>query len=239
MPGDASGGLDGVQLRALTTDFHEPGFVATLNGENALGFWFQLSDDDRRQAGVPWGPANPQALNRYSYVLNAPVKATDPSGHSASIDLDSNSTDQFNRTQSQRFKNDLDTQVNNIWNVGITIGVIGAGFAGAAAVFLAVPPLTAAGGAIGGVALAVITASVVKEGQRVSGMISDAQGFLDKNGGGKMSISVNDDGSVIVEAFSNQPNTNGKNYVRLTTNVNGWSRRYLESVINGYHDSPA
>jgi RHS repeat-associated protein len=27
------------------------------------------------------GPSNPQALNRYSYVLNDPIKYTDPSGH--------------------------------------------------------------------------------------------------------------------------------------------------------------
>ncbi|MCP4252170.1 MAG: hypothetical protein GY775_01960, partial [Candidatus Scalindua sp.] len=26
-------------------------------------------------------PTNPQALNRYSYVLNNPLKYTDPSGH--------------------------------------------------------------------------------------------------------------------------------------------------------------
>ena len=81
VPSSASGGLDGVALKGLTTDFHEPGFVATLNGENALGFWFDLSGEAKRNAGVPWGPANPQALNRYSSVLNAPVKATDPSGH--------------------------------------------------------------------------------------------------------------------------------------------------------------
>ena len=81
VPSSASGGLDGVQLKGLTTDFHEPGFVATLNGENARGFWFELSGDDRRQAGVPWGPANPQALNRYSYVLNNPISCSDPSGH--------------------------------------------------------------------------------------------------------------------------------------------------------------
>ncbi|WP_083755906.1 hypothetical protein [Methanosarcina acetivorans] len=28
-------------------------------------------------------PYNPQALNRYSYALNNPVKYTDPSGHIA------------------------------------------------------------------------------------------------------------------------------------------------------------
>jgi hypothetical protein len=47
----------------LTVDFHELGFVATANGENAFraqkGFWFQLSGDDRQQAKSPWGPANP------------------------------------------------------------------------------------------------------------------------------------------------------------------------------------
>ena len=64
-------------------DFHEVGFGAALNGENGQPFWFQMSDQQRQQAGSPWGPANPQALNRYSYVLNGPMKATDPSGHSA------------------------------------------------------------------------------------------------------------------------------------------------------------
>jgi hypothetical protein len=62
-------------------DFHQPGFVATANGENAFraekGFWFQLGDDDRQQAKSPWGPANPQALNRYAYVLNNPVRYFD------------------------------------------------------------------------------------------------------------------------------------------------------------------
>jgi RHS repeat-associated protein len=90
VPGAASGagggaatlGLDGFsQLKVLTVDFHEPGFVATLNGENQQRFWFQMSDDERRQAGRPWGPANPQALNRYSYVLNNPLRYLDPTGH--------------------------------------------------------------------------------------------------------------------------------------------------------------
>jgi hypothetical protein len=73
------------QLTPLTVDFHEPGFVAAANGENAFraekGFWFQLGDDDRQQAKRPWGPANPQALNRYAYVLNNPVRYVDPTGH--------------------------------------------------------------------------------------------------------------------------------------------------------------
>ncbi|OQA22086.1 MAG: Peptidase family M23 [Chloroflexi bacterium ADurb.Bin360] len=33
-------------------------------------------------------PANPQSFNRYSYVLNSPLKYTDPSGHKACLDTD-------------------------------------------------------------------------------------------------------------------------------------------------------
>jgi RHS repeat-associated protein len=81
VPGNAAGGMDGVALKGLTVDFHEPGFVGQIAGENNLPFWFQLSGEQRQQAGSPWGPVNPQALNRYSYVQNNPLKYTDPSGH--------------------------------------------------------------------------------------------------------------------------------------------------------------
>jgi RHS repeat-associated protein len=74
-------------LRPLTVDFHERSFVEGLNKENDLtlqkGFWFQLSaevkqDQDTKQQ---WGPQNAQALNRYTYVLNNPLRYIDPSGH--------------------------------------------------------------------------------------------------------------------------------------------------------------
>ncbi len=94
VPGMASGqggmaatlGQDtGTALRPLTVDFHELGIVIGVAGENAFtqeaGFWFQLSDQDRRRAKVDSGPGNPQALARYSYVLNNPLRYTDPSGH--------------------------------------------------------------------------------------------------------------------------------------------------------------
>jgi len=94
VPGNASGkggkaatlGQDGgAALRPLTVDFHESGFAATLAREDyftqAKGFWFQLSGQDRRQAKVDTEPSNPQALNRYSYVLNIPLSYTDPTGH--------------------------------------------------------------------------------------------------------------------------------------------------------------
>jgi hypothetical protein len=73
--------MDGVAVKPLTVGFHETQFLPKLNQENRLGFWFQLSDKQRQQTGSPWGPSNPQALNRYSYVLNNPLKYTDPSGH--------------------------------------------------------------------------------------------------------------------------------------------------------------
>jgi hypothetical protein len=73
--------MDGVALKGLTVDFHEPDFVSTLNSENQQPFWFEMSREQKQQAGSPWGPANPQALNRYAYVQNNPLKWTDPSGH--------------------------------------------------------------------------------------------------------------------------------------------------------------
>jgi len=94
VPGSASGkggaaatlGQDGgAALRPLTVDFHEPGFASAIALENAStqakGFWFQMSGQDRQQAKADTGPGNPQALNRYSYVLNNPLRYTDPTGH--------------------------------------------------------------------------------------------------------------------------------------------------------------
>jgi hypothetical protein len=73
--------MDGVAIKPLTVSFSEPGFIAKLNQENQFGPWFTLSDKKQQQLGSPMGPQNPQALNRYSYVLNNPVRYTDPTGH--------------------------------------------------------------------------------------------------------------------------------------------------------------
>ena len=73
--------MDGIALKPLTVDFHEPGFVAKLSSENQFGPWFTLSDKEKQQLGSPMGPQNPQSLNRYSYVLNNPITGMDPSGH--------------------------------------------------------------------------------------------------------------------------------------------------------------
>ena len=80
VPGNASGGMAGIAYKPLTVDVHEPGFVAKIAQENQFGPWYMLSDKEKQQLGAPWGPANPQALNRYSYVLNNPMRWTDPGG---------------------------------------------------------------------------------------------------------------------------------------------------------------
>jgi pyocin large subunit-like protein len=81
---------DKASIVPLTVDFHEPQFLAQLNAENRYtlehGFWFQLSADEKREDKVQRGPLNPQALNRFSYVLGNPLKYTDPTGHIAGVD---------------------------------------------------------------------------------------------------------------------------------------------------------
>jgi hypothetical protein len=74
--------MEGISLKALTVDFHEPGFVSKRAQEHQVAPWFQLSDDEKQQLGRSWGPANPQALNRYAVARNNPLRYTDPTGHS-------------------------------------------------------------------------------------------------------------------------------------------------------------
>lgn len=82
--GGAGGTVGAWQNSKLTVDFHESGFASSAAQENALtlqkGFWFQLSSQDASNVD-PFGPNNPQALNRYAYVLNNPLRYTDPTGH--------------------------------------------------------------------------------------------------------------------------------------------------------------
>ena len=77
--------MDGVAVKPLTVSFHEGDFLEKVNQENTLGFWFQLDEAQQEELGNTWGPENLQALNRYSYVLNNPLKYTDPSGHNPYI----------------------------------------------------------------------------------------------------------------------------------------------------------
>jgi hypothetical protein len=52
-----------------------------LHAEIDAGPWFALSDEQRAAAPAPWGPTNPQTLNRFAYVENNPLRYSDPSGH--------------------------------------------------------------------------------------------------------------------------------------------------------------
>lgn len=47
----------------------------------ARGSRFQLVDEDKQWVPVDTGPGNPQTLNRYSDMLNNPLRYTDPTGH--------------------------------------------------------------------------------------------------------------------------------------------------------------
>ncbi len=82
--GGAGGSVGNWQNSRLTVDFHESSFVSSLNAEIAFsldrGFWFQLSKQDQGSRAL-FGPSNPQALNRYSYVMSNPLRYTDPTGH--------------------------------------------------------------------------------------------------------------------------------------------------------------
>jgi hypothetical protein len=80
--------MNGVAVTPLTVDFHEGGFRSKLNSESKAPFWFQMDGDARQQHCSPLGPANPQALNRYAYVQNNPLKCTDPTGHTVYLSQD-------------------------------------------------------------------------------------------------------------------------------------------------------
>ncbi len=92
VPGAASGtgggaatlGYDSnTRLTPLTVNLGE--FAAQINAENRevlqFGAFFQWDSKTRQEHNVPMGPANPQALNRYAYCLNNPLRYTDPTGH--------------------------------------------------------------------------------------------------------------------------------------------------------------
>ncbi len=62
-------------------------FATQVNAENRevlqFGAFFQWDSKTRQEHNVPMGPANPQALNRYAYCLNNPLRYVDPTGHLA------------------------------------------------------------------------------------------------------------------------------------------------------------
>ncbi|MDQ5824344.1 MAG: NBR1-Ig-like domain-containing protein [Chloroflexota bacterium] len=77
--GGAGGTVGAWQNSGLTVDYHESTFVTSLAAENAE----LLKEGFFRNSGKGAGPSNPQALNRYNYVLNNPLRYVDPTGHNA------------------------------------------------------------------------------------------------------------------------------------------------------------
>ena len=90
--GGAAASVGAVQNHSLTVDFHESGFLNSVQREHSLilekGFW-------SRTRSVS-GPMNPQALNRYAYVLNNPIRYIDPSGHDVDGGIEERRTAQHN-----------------------------------------------------------------------------------------------------------------------------------------------
>jgi len=132
--------MDGIALKPLTVSFSEPGFVSKLNQENQFGPWFTLSDKDKEQLGSSMGPQNPQSLNRYSYVLNNPLRFTDPSGH----------TWQLSSVDAAALANDLRDVANN-YSVPANVDYAIAALIGIGTIVRASMGLPAA---VGGVAVA-------------------------------------------------------------------------------------
>jgi len=109
--------MDGIALKPLTVSFSEPGFVARLANENRGG-------DEKLNT---MGPQNPQSLNRYSYVLNNPVRNTDPSGHwTFSINLG------FIAGGGAAARGTVSVAIDGDLNVGVFIGGGGGGMTGIA-----------------------------------------------------------------------------------------------------------
>ena len=77
MPGAPDGSASGIGLASLTTDLSDPMFAQRIVAEQSGALDTEI---DRS------GPANTQALNRYSYVQNNPLKWTDPTGHARHCD---------------------------------------------------------------------------------------------------------------------------------------------------------
>ena len=80
--GNRSGAFSNLTTKRFTGQYHE----SSLPGGEGLSYynarWYdpKLGRFLSADTIVP-GPANPQAFNRYSYVLNNPIKNLDPTGH--------------------------------------------------------------------------------------------------------------------------------------------------------------
>ena len=80
--GNRGGTFSNLSTKRFTGQYHEAGLTQSegLSYYNARWYDAKLGRFLSADTIVP-GPANPQALNRYSYVLNRPTGLIGPSGH--------------------------------------------------------------------------------------------------------------------------------------------------------------
>lgn len=221
VPGNAAGEMDGIALRPLTVDFHESGFVSTLNQENQQPFWFQMSDKQRQDVGDPWGPTNPQSLNRYSYVLNNTMHWTDPSGHATRC---------FKPGCAGTVYNDTD---HSIWVVGSMAGPCNDGHEGVCENVLVEVPTGKSSADVGVYDADAIALSPVNEGQVQGAKLYDFE---------RAHVVSDRDGKVTVVYYNNDPvlafilrtkdgYTNGwPGYEGKNSRVRGWGIEHIKRV---------
>ncbi len=120
--GAATLGYDSrTRLTLLTVNLGE--FAAQVNEENRevlqFGPFFQWDSKTRQQHNVPMGPANPQALNRYAYCLNNPLRYVDPTGH-------------YNFTMDTwaAYASRIETRIHSLQNRAYWVGGIGGAIGG-------------------------------------------------------------------------------------------------------------
>jgi RHS repeat-associated protein len=70
--------LDGSKLLYYHARYYDPGLGRFVSADSIVPGADALAIGP---GGAGGGPANPQSLNRYSYVNNNPINHTDPSGH--------------------------------------------------------------------------------------------------------------------------------------------------------------
>lgn len=144
--GGSAASVGMAQNHNLTVDFHESEFANEIKEEHTQirekGFWFQRSEDERRDEKDSWGPLNPQTLNRYAYTLNNPVRYNDPTGHLAflaaipvvlgAVEVGLTVADAYNTAQTLADKNvsrEEKAQTTSLFVAGLASPGAGASFA--------------------------------------------------------------------------------------------------------------
>jgi RHS repeat-associated protein len=157
VPGAPDGSMDGTLVTPLTVSFHEGDLLATLITEAQSVANSDFSPQRRDRSLSHSGPANAQALNRYSYVQNNPINYDDPTGHV-----------RYNRRQAAEVKRFLKEEgipaLKKIRDDTMSqLGATGAIGGAALGVCASLPMLCAAAGAAAGIAVSVGVGAAILE----------------------------------------------------------------------------